>query len=248
MNKLTKAFPAGDGKKDGKKDDDFDVMSVPGEVKAVKKKPEEADRLKAYDIREIDVFFDTFKAMKAAGIPLPPGVSDKDVEELGTNFMEHFLGGFVDAATESISGTSTATTVKRLFTGRFIGDLLEVMDSRVQKPLDDEYSIKLGLFSGHDTTIGPLLTGMGLFNGERRAWPKFGANVTFELFENHVGALKAENDHFVRVKYNGVPMKLPFCQKQGAHFVGDPNLCSYKTFNNAMSLLVSKNHKEECRL
>ncbi|KAJ3026701.1 UNVERIFIED_CONTAM: hypothetical protein HDU68_005202 [Siphonaria sp. JEL0065] len=199
MQKFVDAFPE-DAKK---KDIEEIVLSTPGEFQTTEKKKEEAGNTgKRFDIREIDTFYDTFKAMKAADVPFPKGVdgtsiTDKDMDLLGKVFMEGFLGGL------------------------FIGDLLEVMHTRVQKPLNDPYGIKLGLFSGHDTTIGPLLVGLGLFRGELRAWPKFGAHVTFELFEQQQQAIavstndRKEFEHFVRVRYNGVPQKLDFCQAKG---------------------------------
>ncbi|KAI9326799.1 histidine phosphatase superfamily [Obelidium mucronatum] len=239
MTELTAKFPEEPKEnKDGMVD-----MSTPGSF--IKPSAQKQDK---FSIQQIDAFYDTFKAMKAASLPLPKGVTDQDVESLGKIFMEYFLGGFVDASYSPQHGSE----VKRLFTGRFVGDLLDVLKTRVEKPLNDPYGIKLALFSGHDTTIGPLLVGLGLFNGERREWPMFGANVTLELFEDvkagKVAPAAADDRHFVRVRYNGVAQKLDFCQARGSHFVGDPTLCTYKAFNDAMKLIVPQDYCAECKL
>ncbi|KAJ3381074.1 hypothetical protein HDU84_005386 [Entophlyctis sp. JEL0112] len=204
MSKMISKFP-----EQGNEGDE-DIMSTPGSNLTQKS---ESDRLKLFGIREIDVFYDTLKCIKAAGIPLPRGVTNEELDGLSHVFVESFAGGFLDAGTESISGPSTSLAVKRLIAGRFIGDLMEFMEKRTQTALNDKSAINLGIFSGHDTTILPLLLGLDAATGENRAWPKFAANITVELFEDtsskNVGA------HYVQVRYDDVPLKLSFCQRAG---------------------------------
>ncbi|KAJ3121767.1 hypothetical protein HK100_012237 [Physocladia obscura] len=238
MDRLTQIFPENASPNAYLKDDE--VMSTPGsnltedEKKSINKpspqksvhNKDENDRLKGYNLREIDIFYDTLKCIKASGLELPRGITDQELNDLGTVFMESFVGGLIDAGSDSIAGQATASTVRRLLIGRFVSDLMHHLDKRTQTPLNDEYAVKLGLFSGHDTTILPLLIGLGAATGGNRSWPKFAANITFELFEN-VGKQKNSSkigDHFVRVKYNDEPLNLSFCKNYGSHFLGDPSM------------------------
>ncbi|KAJ3348951.1 hypothetical protein HDU83_000935 [Entophlyctis luteolus] len=235
MSKMISKFP-----EQGNEGDE-DIMSTPGSNLTQKS---ESDRLKLFGIREIDVFYDTLKCIKAAGIPLPRGVTNEELDGLSHVFVESFAGGFLDAGTESISGPSTSLAVKRLIAGRFIGDLMEFMEKRTQTALNDKSAINLGIFSGHDTTILPLLLGLDAATGENRAWPKFAANITVELFEDtsskNVGA------HYVQVRYDDVPLKLSFCQRAGSHFLGHPSICTYKAFRDAMKLVIPTSYRDEC--
>lgn len=61
----------------------------------------------------------------------------------------------------------------------------------------DEKLPKLFLWSGHDTTVMPLLTALGY---ETHQWPTFTANIAFELWRGAGGA------PWVRVLYNGEPL------------------------------------------
>ena len=52
---------------------------------------------------------------------------------------------------------------------------------------------KLYLFSGHDTTLVPLLRGVGAWSD---VWPPYSSDLAFELYENR-------GEHLVKVVYNG---------------------------------------------
>ncbi|KAJ3064741.1 hypothetical protein HDU98_011875, partial [Podochytrium sp. JEL0797] len=84
MHKFTTLFPPV-----GESTTKNDTMSTPGDFKATK--TPEPDRIKLFNLREIDLFFDTFKSLKGSGMPLPRGVKDSDLEELEASFMEHFI-------------------------------------------------------------------------------------------------------------------------------------------------------------
>ena len=53
---------------------------------------------------------------------------------------------------------------------------------------------RLHLFSGHDTTLVPLLKGIGAWND---VWPPYSSDLAFELYEDSSG------DHLVKIVYNG---------------------------------------------
>ncbi|KAI8618251.1 histidine phosphatase superfamily [Chytriomyces sp. MP71] len=248
MAKFEHLFP-----KNASPEADNGVSSTPGAP--ARPLTAEEKRLKQFNLREIDLFYDTFKCMaSSANDPtLPRGVTTADLDRLGFLFMENFIGGIADAATQR-GDADLARTVKRLLIGRFWGDLLGVMEERVGQPLEHPNAMRLGVFSGHDTTIGPLLVSLGVFEGAMRKWPQFAANITIEMFEDTgkeqmlstpTREEKGEG-HFVRVKYDGVPMKLSFCAAKGSHYVGDPSLCTYKAFTSALAALVPSDYAREC--
>ncbi|KAJ3390251.1 hypothetical protein HDU80_011317 [Chytriomyces hyalinus] len=240
MKKLESLFPDM-----GKKETAPVVSSTPGAPAEPLSLAEK--RAKQFNFREIDLFYDTFKCMSASSIPFPPGVTSSDMDSLSHIFMESFIGGIADAATPSKSDLKTAHTVRKLLMGRFVGDLLHTMDENIKNPKN---GVKLGIFSGHDTTIGPLLVSLGLFEGETRAWPKFASNIAFEVLQDtkrNSNALNAGDEgRYVRVKYNGVAMGLEACKSKGSHYMGDPTLCTYKAFSSAMRTLIPKNYEQEC--
>ena len=67
----------------------------------------------------------------------------------------------------------------------------------------------LSLFSGHDTTVLPLLTALGLWD---RAWPPFCAALSFELWMPKAegdGGAGVSSDPLVRVLYRTAPFAAP---------------------------------------
>ena len=62
------------------------------------------------------------------------------------------------------------------------------------------------LFSGHDTTLMPLLRALGL---EESFWTPYGANITLELYEDMTK--KDETNHLVRVLYQHEEKLIPGC-------------------------------------
>ncbi|ORY44417.1 phosphoglycerate mutase-like protein, partial [Rhizoclosmatium globosum] len=106
--------------------------------------------------------------------------------------------------------------------------------------------VKLAVFSGHDTTIAPLLSSLGLFNGELTKWPGFG--------RNGVQSSPSYDNHYVRMKYNGEKLILPQCQKQSfwkkstpANYRGDPTLCRLDIFMNAIGNIIPEAYEADCK-
>lgn len=62
---------------------------------------------------------------------------------------------------------------------------------------------KAFLYSGHDTTVGPLLACLGAFDGR---WPKYASNVALELLVR-----QSDKAEFVQLRYNGRVRALPRC-------------------------------------
>ncbi|KAJ3261649.1 hypothetical protein HDU77_000763 [Chytriomyces hyalinus] len=177
--------------------------------------------------------------------------------------------------------------VFRLGMGRVLGDICAVMSSRfdssqVERTVNDSAvavtlqtyvkdlvpdsvaasepilkDLKLAVFSGHDTTIAPLIASLGAYRGYvAEIWPPFGSHVVFEVVEHVPSSLTSKLDssqqpsidnHYVRVRYNSDPLKLPFCQGRGSHFSEDPSLCRMDVFLKAVGKLVPGDYDAECK-
>ncbi|KAJ3234355.1 hypothetical protein HDU81_001463 [Chytriomyces hyalinus] len=169
--------------------------------------------------------------------------------------------------------------VFRLGMGRVLGDICAVMSSRfdstqVERTVNDAAvaatiqtyvkdlvpaeaemkDLKLAVFSGHDTTIAPLIASLGAYRGYvAEIWPPFGSHVVFEVVEHVPSKLASSHqqpsidNHYVRVRYNSDPLKLPFCQGRGSHFSGDPSLCRLDIFLKAVGKLVPGDYDAECK-
>ncbi|EHY65357.1 hypothetical protein NERG_01803 [Nematocida ausubeli] len=83
------------------------------------------------------------------------------------------------------------------------GLLKEISECMLVKSIGKESSIKASIFSAHDITVYPLLMSVGLNTME---WPKFGANVVFELFRK-----PGSEKRYVQMRYNGKIMEMPKC-------------------------------------
>lgn len=64
----------------------------------------------------------------------------------------------------------------------------------------------LHLFSGHDTTVMPLLVALG---HPVHSWPPFVAHVEFELWVPESGSASETSPPLVAVRYNGNPVLCP---------------------------------------
>eukprot|EP00300_Choanocystis_sp_HF-7_P017493 c19747_g3_i2.p1 GENE.c19747_g3_i2~~c19747_g3_i2.p1 ORF type:complete len:433 (+),score=79.98 c19747_g3_i2:241-1539(+) len=77
-----------------------------------------------------------------------------------------------------------------------IGPLLFVIATTFQKSLDPKSNITaVRLYSGHDDTVSPLLSALGL----HLPWPPYASNVVFELWQ----PVSGKTVPFVRMRYNG---------------------------------------------
>lgn len=113
--------------------------------------------------------------------------------------------------------------------------LHEIANKMIEKTKE-----KFFLYSGHDSTIDPLLTLLGINKG---TWPPYASRIVFEQYEYN------KNSYF-RILFNGrnLVKELEFCK--GA-FDDDNELCkvqSLQRFVNFLYLkeLKSKSYTEAC--
>lgn len=111
------------------------------------------------------------------------------------------------------------------------------------------------LASGHDITISPLLSALGLSDGP---FPRFAARVVFELWRSPPAKAKRgggskgkEAALFVRVLYNGedVTFRTAFCRSHDRH-AGQP-LCPLRNFlsfvrRDMFSAVNATSYQEAC--
>jgi len=105
-----------------------------------------------------------------------------------------------------------------------IGPLLKEFLQNMQLSVDGNSSVKMRLFSGHDTTLMPLLRALGL---EESFWTPYGANITLELYEDTMKNNKA--DHFVRILYQHEERLVPGC---------DGIMCPIEKFRDVVSKYI----------
>jgi ubiquitin-like domain-containing CTD phosphatase 1 len=84
--------------------------------------------------------------------------------------------------------------------------------------------IKLAVFSGHDTTVMPLLAAI-LGDNWDGLWASYASYVTVEVYASRASPANSSTDLF-RIVYNGVPQLVPGCED---------SLCSVDVLLEALS-------------
>ncbi|KAJ2474320.1 hypothetical protein EV174_005623, partial [Coemansia sp. RSA 2320] len=88
------------------------------------------------------------------------------------------------------------------YTRLAIGSLIGTLRDQIQDHIAGKTgSMKLALYSGHDSTVAPLLAALQASN-RNMLWPPYASNLVFELWK------KTDGSRLVRVIYNGQVLKL----------------------------------------
>lgn len=140
----------------------------------------------------------------------------------------------------------------RLGMGAFLNELHSVFLSHhrsAANPFKVKQSEgKLILYSGHDTTVGPLLAALNVSD-----WsvPSFASHLVFELWERPSSAQDTDNSKstkskgssfwYVRVFLNGQLLQLPWCNSGSAE-------CEFSTFSKYIANLIPHDFMKECGL
>ncbi|MDP2436431.1 MAG: histidine-type phosphatase [archaeon] len=120
----------------------------------------------------------TLQCRNAAGVPNPSYLSTAEYNSI------------MDLANWQMAALWNSTRQAQLITGLFLNQLLGNINAAISNAPGPSFF----LFSGHDTTIGPLLAALEAFPTD---WPPFAARVQLELYQN------ASSSFFVRGLYNG---------------------------------------------
>lgn len=143
-------------------------------------------------------------------VPLPEFVTPsliKEIEELATRSFGYEW--------------TWSKEMTRLGIGRFVHDL----HVHIEDFLNKKHKHKFNLFTGHDSTLVPLMSAFGVYDN---TFPPVGSRVVIEI-------LSRDGEYFVRMTFNEKDLKLPNCNvitlKNGEI------LCPYNDFKRiAMSV------------
>jgi acid phosphatase len=197
--------------------------------------------------------FDDLSCRRAHGLPLPEGVDDTLFQRVEHVVTQEWFGAY----TENIE-------LCRLSLGRFLGQILDTMVERLSDR-DGDRSVAMAIYSGHDSTLAPILAALQVFDGK---WPPFGGHIVMELASDKYRPLPSEiskENHatfpgwYVRVRYNGHVTRLPACQeaihtearsfkdRQRSSLFTDGTLCPFDHFSRLIKALVPTHFEQECR-
>lgn len=110
--------------------------------------------------------------------------------------------------------------------------LLNRIAHKMNAAIHNKTATRFHLYSGHDTTVSPLITAMEL---EDAVWPGYASRITFELYQQH-----STNQHLVRILQNGqvVTSEAVFCQNKTKD-----GFCNFSSFYNHVT---KQSFKEYC--
>ncbi|KAA8643872.1 uncharacterized protein ATNIH1004_010647 [Aspergillus tanneri] len=161
------------------------------------------------------------------------------------------------AAEQEHIGFADSAEVCRLGVGPLLTEIVDRMAMKVGESCREEAVHKahnnshprIALFGCHDTTIGMILTSLGIMRAPAWHWPPFTSSLTVELFKSceacQGGAIdkdreisdgdqqgmsrKQKQPHslfFVRLHYNGRSIRVPACKQPGKHLAGNEEFCT----------------------
>lgn len=131
---------------------------------------------------------------KSHGKPLPKGMTDDLLLEINKEAAKRMLA-LVAPGVE----LSHREELLKLSMGR----LFDTVVQRMRQVASGQSKDKLYCYSGHDTTVMPLLATVGQ---DVTTWPPYVSNVVFELWEGQKGGQKQQ---YVKVLVNGKEAQLP---------------------------------------
>ena len=172
---------------------------------------------------------DTIYSARAHGIAVPPVFEDREVtDRIESAVCAEWFSGYRNANGE----------FARLAMGRLLAELMGSFDRRIR--LGDGDPLKLAVYAAHDTTVAGILNATHAFDGR---WPRYTAHLSVELLERPPSSLFARllgrSEHFVTMRYNAQPVRLPACAAVGAHLPGsDGTVCTLAAFRSAVDAVA----------
>ncbi len=96
-----------------------------------------------------------------------------------------------------------------------IGTFLNEIIARLTAATMEGKAKRFHLFSGHDTTLIPLLGALEV-GAEQFSWSPYASSMLLELWRlpepgEGGGEGRGKGEHFVRILYNGELLRVPFC-------------------------------------
>lgn len=115
------------------------------------------------------------------------------------------------------------------------GIMKEIADHIVEKQAYPNSPLKVSIFSAHDVTLYPILMAVGV---DTKKWPKFGANVIFELFRE-----TGTDERYVQMRYNRKKTEMPRCKSVKTK---DGIFCPLDKFIEICNEIYIKNFSDAC--
>jgi hypothetical protein len=166
-------------------------------------------------------FFDENAVRKAHDLPLLPGSTPENVAEAAALSTTEWFGQYSDPV--------IGREVCRIGMGPLFRDMLGQLTSPTPR--------KAVFYSGHDTTIAPLLACVTGFDFK---WPKYGSNVAFEVLEKD-----DTKEKFVQLRYNFARRVMQECQAFAPKDA--PTLCPMAKFEDILKSRIPSDWEQECK-
>jgi len=174
------------------------------------------------------------KIAKIVGVPvsaLPDWAGLFDAFEVMTCYDETYPGMDQDTIDQIFEAANwqwnyqlNHTELATLQLGSFVAELV----ANIQDWINGEDMPHYMVFSGHDTTVGPMLACLQSYDGQ---WPPYASHVEFELWSNN-------DQYYVQVKYQGEPLQLPQCSDA---------MCPISEFMQQVNPLITINYSQACQ-
>jgi len=143
---------------------------------------------------------DCFMTTACTGRPIPredqygsvvltQQIFDRSIEYM--EFVYAYMSLYDGARYSKLSMSNTAYRTRERLWGAIRGD---------------DSALKFVLYAGHDTTLSALLAALLGDKWDGR-WPPYAAMLSFELYSPR----EEDQEHLVRVVYNGIPLVMPGC-------------------------------------
>jgi len=187
-----------------------------------------------WNLQAVDVVFDSLNAQRYYYGMNEPGMSDS------------FYSQFEIAMSMNSALEYASEEVQRLWTDQLSRNFIQGMDDRIS----GKTSLKLRMFSGHDSNLLPFMIRMNLMNQQClrdlyetgtsqttcTVHPRFASMFIWELVQD------GNQNYFVRILYNGE--SVAFCSDED-NLPG--NYCAYDTFKQRVNdQLYLTNFMEVC--
>ncbi|MBF0543947.1 MAG: histidine-type phosphatase [Candidatus Riflebacteria bacterium] len=136
--------------------------------------------VKIDSINDLGKIGDNLNVRNRYGVPFPQGLSNDDAQTI-INLAAWFM----------------AQQYKPKVIGNFIGsEFLFKLKDEMERVLNGKQEYKFFLYSGHDTSILPVMSALGVPLDMN---PPYASHIDFELYIDN-------GKHFVKVMFNGIPV------------------------------------------
>ncbi|KAJ5076752.1 lysophosphatidic acid phosphatase type 6 [Anaeramoeba ignava] len=120
---------------------------------------------------------------------------------------------------------SSTKEIQKLKIGRFIEDIVNAIMAKI----NNQIAYKWMLYSGHDTTLAPLLQSYNVYDN---TVPDYSSYVIFELYQDD-----QTSTYYIKLSYNNEDLIIPGCEN---------TYCELETFMSISTKLIPQNYDEEC--